>query len=151
MHQGKTYLVNALDLSGKVVLCQEADLKYYTKMRDYTDIHVNGGDIVRIYFATLLTWLQSANPHDTRYYPERILLYDKHPGGSGISVQVQPHFRELLTAALDLLISCHCSGGTGFPNCVQVSFDRVVSSQKEKLFFQSSFVLLILNLEKCQN
>ncbi|KAF6146403.1 hypothetical protein GIB67_032605 [Kingdonia uniflora] len=48
MHQGKTYLVNALDLSGKVALCQEADLKYYTKTRDYTDIHVIGGDIVRL-------------------------------------------------------------------------------------------------------
>lgn len=28
------------------------------------------------------------NPHDSRYYPERILIYDQHPGGSGISVQV---------------------------------------------------------------
>ncbi|KAF6155689.1 hypothetical protein GIB67_007126 [Kingdonia uniflora] len=89
--------------------------------------------------------LECANPHDTRYYPERILLYDKHPGGSCISAQVQPHFKELLTAVLGLLISCHCAGGTGCPNWVQVSFNRVVSSQKEKLFFQSSFVLLILN------
>ncbi|KAF6175938.1 hypothetical protein GIB67_003426 [Kingdonia uniflora] len=48
MHQGKTYLMNSLDLSGKVVLCQEAYLKYYTKTRDYTDIHVIGGDIVRL-------------------------------------------------------------------------------------------------------
>ena len=28
------------------------------------------------------------NPHDSRYYPERILLYDQHPGGIGVSVQV---------------------------------------------------------------
>lgn len=28
------------------------------------------------------------NPHDSRYYPERILLYDQHPGGLGVSVQV---------------------------------------------------------------
>ena len=28
------------------------------------------------------------NPHDTRYYPERILLYDQHPGGMGVSMQV---------------------------------------------------------------
>ncbi|KAF6140055.1 hypothetical protein GIB67_001796 [Kingdonia uniflora] len=212
MHQGKTYLVNALDLSGKVALCQEADLKYYTKTRDYTDIHVIGGDIAypasvgetqhsrttaqthtctvtttwfgffRIWqgsneifdtvdlslpnysYESQAVWIrvpqsikrkveiqnfsfrgglhaachallnvvplyilcnssdltsECANPHDTRYYPERILLYDKHPGGSGISAQVQPHFRELLTAALDLLISCHCAGGTGCPNCVQ--------------------------------
>ena len=29
------------------------------------------------------------NPHDTRYYPERILLYDQHPGGMGVSMQVR--------------------------------------------------------------
>lgn len=46
MHQGKTYLVKVLDLSRKLALCQEADLKYYTKTRDYTDIHVIGGEIV---------------------------------------------------------------------------------------------------------
>lgn len=31
---------------------------------------------------------ECANPHDTRYIPERILLYDRHPGGIGISAQV---------------------------------------------------------------
>lgn len=46
MHQGRTYLVKALDLSTKIAYCQEADLKYYTKTRDYTDIHVIGGDLV---------------------------------------------------------------------------------------------------------
>lgn len=46
MHQGKTYLVKKLDLSSKIAFCQEADLKYYTKTRDYTDIHVIGGKIV---------------------------------------------------------------------------------------------------------
>lgn len=47
MHQGKTYLVKTLDLSNKTATCEEADLKYYTRTRDYTDVHVNGGDIVR--------------------------------------------------------------------------------------------------------
>lgn len=47
MCQGKTYLVEKLDLSNKVAFCKEADLKYYTKTRDYTDIHVIGGNIVR--------------------------------------------------------------------------------------------------------
>lgn len=28
------------------------------------------------------------NPHDQRYQPERILIYDEHPGGSGLSLQV---------------------------------------------------------------
>jgi ATP-dependent helicase YprA (DUF1998 family) len=46
MHQGKTYLVKKLDLSNKIALCEEADLKYYTITRDYTDVHVNGGKIV---------------------------------------------------------------------------------------------------------
>lgn len=34
--------------------------------------------------------------------------------------QIQPYFTELLVAALELLTSCHCSGETGCPNCVQV-------------------------------
>lgn len=46
MHQGKTYLVKELDISRKLALCQQADLKYYTKTRDFTDIHVIGGEIV---------------------------------------------------------------------------------------------------------
>ena len=46
MRQGKTYLVKKLDLSSKTALCEEADLKYYTRTRDYTDVHVNGGKIV---------------------------------------------------------------------------------------------------------
>lgn len=46
MNQGKTYLVKDLDLSSKIAWCQQADLKYYTKTRDYTDIHITGGNIV---------------------------------------------------------------------------------------------------------
>lgn len=46
MNQGKTYLIKKLDMSNKTALCQEADLKYYTKTRDYTDIHVAGGKLV---------------------------------------------------------------------------------------------------------
>ncbi|KAK7340982.1 hypothetical protein VNO80_23906 [Phaseolus coccineus] len=48
MCQGKTYLVEKLDLSKKTAFCKEADLKYYTKTRDYTDIHVIGGNVVCI-------------------------------------------------------------------------------------------------------
>ncbi|GFY85675.1 UBQ, helicase-c and DEAD-like helicase domain-containing protein [Actinidia rufa] len=175
MHQGKTYLVKELDISTKIAWCQVADLKYYTKTRDYTDVHVIGGDIavwirvpqsiqaaVEIEKLSFRAGLHAAghallnvvplyiicnssdlasecvNPHDTRYVPERILLYDQHPGGTGISAQVscgfgfliihiinilggkvQPLFTELLTAALELLTSCRCSGDTGCPNCVQ--------------------------------
>lgn len=212
MNQGKTYLVKNLDVSSKIALCQEADLKYYTKTRDYTDIHVISGDVAypaivsrnqiskttaqthtcrvtttwfgfrriwrgsnRVFdtvdlslptysYASQAVWIrvpqsiktsveilkfsfrgglhaachallnvvplyvicnlsdlapECANPHDARYFPERILLYDQHPGGSGVSVQVQPFFTELLSAALDLLMSCSCSGDTGCPNCIQ--------------------------------
>ncbi|RQO98387.1 hypothetical protein POPTR_012G063201v4 [Populus trichocarpa] len=45
MHQGKTYVVKELDISEKIALCYEANLHYYTKTRDYTDIDVLGGDI----------------------------------------------------------------------------------------------------------
>ncbi|KAK3011917.1 hypothetical protein RJ639_013010 [Escallonia herrerae] len=238
MNQGKTYLVNELDLSTKIALCQEADLKYYTKTRDYTDIDVIGGNIAyparisnvqfsrtsaQIHICKITTtwfgyrciwrgsnqvfdtvelslpshsyesqaaWIsvsqsvkaavemknysfrgglhaaghallnvvplfiicnssdlasECINPHDSRYIPERILLYDPHPGGTGISsqvnpkavtflqkkkrmtcslpstkwLQVQPLFTELLNAALELLTSCCCSGDTGCPKCVQ--------------------------------
>ncbi|KAG0488924.1 hypothetical protein HPP92_007735 [Vanilla planifolia] len=214
MHQGDTYLVKSLELSEKIVFCQKADLKYYTKTRDYTDIHVMGGDIAyspeitptfasvrtsaqvnsckvttiwfgfhRIWRATnqifdsvnlslpsfsyisQATWIrvpqaikaavhknelsfraglhaashsllnvvplymmcnasdmgtECANPHETRDIPERLLLYDRHPGGIGLSTRVQKIFGELLTAALELVSTCGCDNNTGCPNCVQV-------------------------------
>ncbi|XP_048137727.1 uncharacterized ATP-dependent helicase YprA isoform X2 [Rhodamnia argentea] len=220
MRQGKTYLVKDLDLSAKTAWCQEADLKYYTKTRDYTDIKVLGGDIAypvtvpnfpstnvganKILETTALansckvitTWFgfrrisrgngrlldtvdlslpkysyqsqavwisvpqtvkeavemksfcfraglhaashallnvvplciicnsadlapECSNPHDSRSFQERILLYDKHPGGTGVSLQVRPYFRELLTVALEVISSCCCVGNTGCPRCVQ--------------------------------
>lgn len=48
MHQGKTYVVKELDISEKIALCYEANLHYYTKTRDYTDIDVLGGDIFNV-------------------------------------------------------------------------------------------------------
>ncbi|XP_009793373.1 uncharacterized protein [Nicotiana sylvestris] len=212
MNQGKTYLVKELDVANRIAWCQRADLKYYTKTRDYTDVHVTGAnfaypaittslclprttaqahscrvtttwfgfrkiwkksnqvfDTVELSlpnytYETQAVWIQvpqtiktavetlnysfrgglhaaghallnvvpmyiicnssdlaseCVNPYDTRNVPERILLYDPHPGGTGISAQVQPLFSELLTAALELLASCRCSGDTGCPNCVQ--------------------------------
>ncbi|CAH1422386.1 unnamed protein product [Lactuca virosa] len=212
MQQGKTYLVKNLNLSTKIASCQEADLKYYTKIRDFTDIEVVGGHIAypakipniyhsktsaqsnpckvttnwfgfrriwkgsnRVFdtvdlslpsytYESMAVWIrvpqsiktavemenysfrgglhaaghallhivplyiicnssdlasECVNPHDTRYIPERILLYDSRPGGTGISSQVQPIFTELLSAALELITSCCCSGDAGCPNCVQ--------------------------------
>ncbi|XP_009607305.1 uncharacterized protein LOC107788816 isoform X1 [Nicotiana tabacum] len=212
MNQGKTYLVKELDVANRIAWCQRADLKYYTKTRDFTDVHVTGANFAYPAITTSLSlprttaqahscrvtttwfgfrkiwkksnqvfdtvelslpnytyetqavWIQvpqtiktavetlnysfrgglhaaghallnvvpmyiicnssdlaseCVNPYDTRNVPERILLYDPHPGGTGISAQVQPLFSELLTAALELLASCRCSGDTGCPNCVQ--------------------------------
>ncbi|KAL3824712.1 hypothetical protein ACJIZ3_020741 [Penstemon smallii] len=201
MNQGKTFLVKHLDLSSRIAWCQEADVNYYTKTRDFTVIHVIGSHIAypaRInndqfthttaqkhvckvtttWFGFRRIWRRSnqvldtvelslpdytyesqtaveasqysfrgglhaaghailnvvplyiicnqsdiasecANPHDNHYVPERILLYDPHPGGTGISAKVQPLFLELLSSALELLSSCHCSGDAGCPNCVQ--------------------------------
>ncbi|KAL6559538.1 hypothetical protein OROGR_004670 [Orobanche gracilis] len=213
LNQGKTYLVNHLDLSSKIAWCQQADVKYYTKLRDFTDIHVIGSNIVGIeaYPARIINdqyarttaqtnmckvtttfigfrriWRRSnqvfdtvelslpdhsyesqavwirvpqsvktavenshytfreglhaaghalrnifiicnqsdlasecPNSHDNHYVPERILLYDPHVGGTGISAKVQPLFMEMLTAASELLSSCDCSGEAGCPNCIQ--------------------------------
>ena len=41
--QGRTYLCKKLDLGSKVAMVRSADLKYYTKTRDFTDVHVVGG------------------------------------------------------------------------------------------------------------
>ncbi|KAH9329442.1 hypothetical protein KI387_001550, partial [Taxus chinensis] len=206
MHQGKTYLVKTLDLSAKVAMCQKADLKYYTKTRDFTDVHVIGGELAyprtfsglehrattaqanlckvttkwigfrRIWcgsnevfdtvdlflpeysYESQAVWIrvphqirtdiekknlsfraglhaashallnimplyimcnpsdlgtECANPHDSRYFPERLLLFDRHCGSIGIAPQARPLFPELLQAALELLVKCECSAGTG--------------------------------------
>ncbi|XP_022728829.1 uncharacterized protein LOC111284419 isoform X3 [Durio zibethinus] len=195
MHQGRTYLVKDLDLSRKIAYCEKAVLDYYTKTRDYTDIHIIGGKIAyparvskdqlprttaqanpcsvtttwfgfrrirrgsnqildtvdlslpRYSYESQAVWIsvpqslkievekrymrcnlsdlapECPNPYDTRFFPERILLYDQHPGGTGVSKQnmqqIQPYFTELLRSALELLTCCHCSSDTGCPNCVQ--------------------------------
>ncbi|KAM0922315.1 hypothetical protein ACQ4PT_006253 [Festuca glaucescens] len=213
MHQGVNYLVEELDLSSRTAFCRKADVKYYTKTRDYTDINVIGGDFAYLPTVTCKTnclkttaqandcqvttkwfgfhricksgnkildsvelslppysynseavWIripQSAkiaveerklefrggshaashailnilplhmmcsssdlgtecvNPHETRGMPERILLYDKHPGGIGIASKVKILFGELLLAALELVSTCSCTSDAGCPNCIQ--------------------------------
>ncbi|CAH9142639.1 unnamed protein product [Cuscuta epithymum] len=232
LNQGKTYLVKEMDLSSKIAWCQEADLKYYTKTRDLTDIHITGGNIAyparnlnvpfarttaRAQFCRVTTtwfgfrrlWKKSnqvfdtlelslpnysyesqavwvpvsvmikktvealnysfrgglhaachavlhvvplfvicntsdiasecVNPNDSRYVPERILLYDPRPGGTGIAAQMQPLFTELLTAALELLTSCHCSGDAGCPNCVQ---NTICEEYNEFLHKDAAIIIL---------
>ncbi|XP_062187156.1 uncharacterized protein LOC133890681 isoform X1 [Phragmites australis] len=213
MHQGVNYLVEELDLSSRTAFCRKADLKYYTKTRDYTDINVLGGEFAylptstcrnnhvkttaqandckvttkwfgfyRIWkssnkisdslelnlppysFDSQAVWIriphlvkitveerklqfrggshaashallnivplhmmcsasdlgtECANPHETRGVPDRILLYDRHPGGIGIASQAQMLFGELLLAALELVSTCNCTSAAGCPNCIQ--------------------------------
>ncbi|XP_065021622.1 uncharacterized protein LOC103993793 isoform X4 [Musa acuminata AAA Group] len=233
MNQGNTYLVKDLDLSAKVGFCQKADLNYYTKTRDYTDIHVSGGDlayplvkesgyvkttartnackvttkwfgfyrisrtsnqildtvdlnlptfsyesqaawirvpqsiktileaenlpfrsglhaashallnVVPLYIMCNATDLatECVNPHETRAFAERILLYDRHPGGIGIAAQVQLLFRELLTAALELISTCGCTSTSGCPNCIQVlscgEYNEVIHKDAAVLILKS--------------
>ncbi|KFK25179.1 hypothetical protein AALP_AA8G076800 [Arabis alpina] len=212
MNQGRTYLVTSLDLQKKIALCEYADVDYYTQPRDFTKIHVTGGEIaypvtapknqlekttaqantctvttkwfgfIRIRkrnneaydeadlslpsysYQSQAVWIQvpnsvklaleqqniefrsglhaachallhvvplyvrcnysdlapeCPNPQEQGYFPSRILLYDRHPGGTGIAAQIRPFFTELLKAALDLLNSCSCLAETGCPSCVQ--------------------------------
>ena len=60
---------------------------------------------------------ECANKYETRYKPSRVLLYDKQPGGTGISSQVRPIFGNLLEAARDLIKGCECDEPTGCPSC----------------------------------
>lgn len=39
--------------------------------------------------APFLSPAECDSPYDTRYKPERILIYDKHPGGIGIAAAVR--------------------------------------------------------------
>ncbi|MBA0616911.1 hypothetical protein Godav_026397 [Gossypium davidsonii] len=179
LHQGRTYLVKDLDLSRKIAYCEKAVMDYYTKTRDYTDIHIVGGKIAyaarvskdqlpkttaqanpcsvtttwfgfrrirrgsnqvldtvdlslpRYSYESQAVWIsvpqslkiivekkysfraglhaachavlhvvplymrcnlsdlapECPNPYDSRFFPERILLYDQHPGGTGVSKQ----------------------------------------------------------------
>lgn len=59
------------------------------------------------------------NPYDTRFKPERILIYDKHPGGIGLAAAARPRFTELMSRALAMLSTCPCEFEGGCPGCVQ--------------------------------
>lgn len=56
------------------------------------------------------------NPYDTRYKPERLLIYDKHPGGIGLCAAVS----SLRLGACDLV-----SGWQAWPG-------QTTSTQKAK-------------------
>ncbi|CAO2038237.1 unnamed protein product [Urochloa humidicola] len=63
---------------------------------------------------------ECADPQETsKTTPDRILLYDKHPGGIGLASQVKLLFGKLLVAALQLISTCSCTSFDGCPNCIQ--------------------------------
>ena len=63
--------------------------------------------------------VECVNENETRWRPERLLIYDRQPGGTGISAQVQPLFGNILRAAYELVKQCPCEEECGCPNCVQ--------------------------------
>ena len=218
MYQGQAHLVSKLDLTTQVATVHPAAVKYYTQIRDYTDVHVVGGsqlayspqdgagqetpircrptkaqstnavvttrwlgfhriwhgsgkafDTVDLFlpdvsFTTQAVFLrlppsirtrlvelqlpfregvhaachaiQNAvpsfvmcnacdlrtecdNPYNSRFKPERLLLFDAHPGGIGLSSRIRPYFSEILARALEMVESCDCTAVTGCPGCVQ--------------------------------
>lgn len=45
MFQGRSYLCTKLDLEKKIAFVRSANLKYYTQLRDFKDVHVIGGSV----------------------------------------------------------------------------------------------------------
>jgi DEAD/DEAH box helicase domain-containing protein len=82
------------------------------------------------------------NPYDTRYKPERILLYDAQSGGVGISCAARPVFTELLKRAFSLVSSCGCTYVAGCPSCVQRSgcgeYNRVLNKTAGLLVLEAA-------------
>ncbi|CAL4890489.1 unnamed protein product [Urochloa decumbens] len=216
MHQGHSYLVERLDHSSRTAYCRAAaDLKYYTKIQDHTEIkiledeaalpppttssktgmvrtttaqannckvttewvsfdriwrsnnvfsHTVEVDLPLYSFDTQAAWVSipqsvraaveqmnlgfqagvhaashallsivplhmmcstcdigtdCADPQPNSKPPDRILLYDKHPGGIGLASQLKLLFGELLVAALQLISTCGCTNVDGCPSCIQ--------------------------------
>lgn len=74
---------------------------------------------LRLMCGTLDMGTECDNPYDTRFRPERLLVFDKHPGGIGLAQQAHAAFGELLELALELVRGCDCAGAWGCPACVQ--------------------------------
>ena len=70
---------------------------------------------------------ECANPHDSRYFPERILLYDQHPGGTGMSLQV--------SNVEFLLLYFSCMLGVG--QCLKI--------QDPRIFYCCQFLFCVQN------
>jgi ATP-dependent helicase YprA (DUF1998 family) len=83
------------------------------------------------------------NPYDTRYKPERILLYDKHPGGGiGLAKAAAPRFTELLQKALSIISNCSCTCTEGCPGCIQHThcgeYNAVLNKEAGRLVLEAA-------------
>ncbi|KAM0844897.1 hypothetical protein ACQ4PT_056753 [Festuca glaucescens] len=136
MHQGVHYLVEELDLKSRTAFCRKADAVWIRipqsakisveerKLEFRGGSHAASHAILNILPLHMMCsssdlGTECVNPHETRGMPERILLYDKHPGGIGIASKVKMLFGELLLAALKLVSTCSCTSVAGCPNCIQ--------------------------------
>eukprot|EP00850_Spirogloea_muscicola_P019685 SM000196S05377 [mRNA] locus=s196:113062:121854:- [translate_table: standard] len=90
---------------------------------------------------------ECANPHDTRYFPERLLMFDRNAGGIGICAQARPMFAELLQAALELVTSCDCTVSDGCPNCVQY----MACSEYNAVIDKSAALIILKGVIRAEN
>ena len=81
------------------------------------------------------------NQYDTRYKPERLLIFEKYPGGIGLCEKLEPIFQELIQAAMTLVQSCPCTSEDGCPMCVQSTvcseYNNVLSKSGAQIILQN--------------
>ena len=85
--------------------------------------------------------VECVNENETRWKPERLLIYDRQPGGTGISAQVQPLFGNILRAAYELVNQCPCEEESGCPNCVHhgecTQYNAVLDKRAAKIVLEA--------------
>ncbi len=59
------------------------------------------------------------SPIESRPRPPQILLFERNPGGLGLSELVLRFWPQLLCLAYDVISRCACSDDTGCPSCIQ--------------------------------
>jgi DEAD/DEAH box helicase domain-containing protein len=82
------------------------------------------------------------NPYDTRYKPERILIYDKHAGGGiGLAKAACGRWTEILQRALAVISDCSCTCTGGCPGCIQHTdcgeYNAVLNKKAGKLVLEA--------------
>jgi ATP-dependent helicase YprA (DUF1998 family) len=86
--------------------------------------------------------------HQARPRPKRILIFDKRPGGIGVSEALFTHHVAAFTRALALLESCDCQSVGGCPQCIANSTCADYNSILDKA---AAVALLKLALESASS